>query len=101
MGYTSSDSNHAVKQIALSRRFRAIKLWIVICRYGLTSLMDHILSDVEMVKRFEALVIKTKLQFQGSELNRKLLDAVNSIVGAFISHSVMSGVYFIRSFNTN
>ena len=64
MGYTSSDPNHAVNykewKIALSRRFRAIKLWIVICRYGLTSLMDHILSDVEMVKRFEALVIKDK-----------------------------------------
>lgn len=65
--------------------------------------MDHICRNVEMVKRFEALVVedkrseivvlrrfalvcsglKTKLQSQGPELNHKLLDAVNSNSGGF------------------
>ncbi|KAH9784365.1 rna-binding region-containing protein 3 [Citrus sinensis] len=51
---------HVRGQPKTGRRFRAIKLWIVICRYGFASLMEHILSDVEMVKRFEALVVKDR-----------------------------------------
>ncbi|KAL9683486.1 hypothetical protein QQ045_015308 [Rhodiola kirilowii] len=47
-------------QIALSRRFRAIKLWMVIRRYGVTNLMSHIRSDVNMAKRFEELVRSDK-----------------------------------------
>ncbi|KAL9660461.1 hypothetical protein QQ045_025276 [Rhodiola kirilowii] len=47
-------------QIALSRRFRAIKLWVVIRRYGVTNLMSHIRSDVSMAKRFEELVKSDK-----------------------------------------
>ncbi|KAH1032947.1 hypothetical protein J1N35_045121 [Gossypium stocksii] len=43
-------------QIALSRRFRALKLWVVIRRHGLANLMYHIQSDIAMAKRFEALV---------------------------------------------
>ena len=41
-------------QIALSRRFRAIKVWVVIRRHGLDNLMFHIRSDVNLAKRFEA-----------------------------------------------
>ncbi|KAK9206199.1 hypothetical protein WN943_016472 [Citrus x changshan-huyou] len=53
MGYTGCNSSHAVKykywQIALSRRFTAIKLWIVIRRYGLANLMDHTCSKCQSV----------------------------------------------------
>ena len=41
-------------QIALSRRFRAIKVWVVIRRHGLHNLMFHIRNDVNLAKRFEA-----------------------------------------------
>ncbi|KAJ4721192.1 Tyrosine decarboxylase [Melia azedarach] len=120
VGHNSFDPSHPVDykdwQIALSRRFRAIRLWIVIRRHGLDNLMYHIRSDVEMAKRFEALVkedgrfeivvprrfslvcfrLKPKHESQGSELNRKLLEAVNSSGRALMSHSVVGGVYFIR-----
>ncbi|GAB4845595.1 hypothetical protein Ancab_038997 [Ancistrocladus abbreviatus] len=39
-------------QMSLSRRFRAIKLWIVIRRYGSSNLMNHIRSDIELAKYF-------------------------------------------------
>ena len=41
-------------QIALSRRFRAIKVWVVIRRHGLHNLMFHICNDVKLAKRFVA-----------------------------------------------
>ncbi|RVW79655.1 Tyrosine/DOPA decarboxylase 2 [Vitis vinifera] len=45
-------------QIALTRRFKAIKVWVVIRRHGLDNLMFHIRSDVNLAKRFEAHVAK-------------------------------------------
>uniref|UniRef100_A0A7N0TZA9 Tyrosine decarboxylase n=1 Tax=Kalanchoe fedtschenkoi TaxID=63787 RepID=A0A7N0TZA9_KALFE len=47
-------------QIALSRRFRAIKLWMVIKRYGYKNLISHIRSDVSMAKRFEELLLSDR-----------------------------------------
>ncbi|XP_010271797.1 PREDICTED: tyrosine decarboxylase 1-like [Nelumbo nucifera] len=107
-------------QIALSRRFRAMKLWVVIRRYGVANLMAHIRSDISLAKRFEALV-KTDSRFEvvvprrfalvcfrlkpprkgeddddGSKLNRKLLGAINSSGRAYMSHSVVGGTYTIR-----
>jgi aromatic-L-amino-acid decarboxylase len=47
----ASESNSVIDykdwQIALSRRFKALKLWIVIRKHGLANLMYHIRSDVE------------------------------------------------------
>ncbi|CAB4276516.1 unnamed protein product [Prunus armeniaca] len=43
-------------QIALSRRFRAIKLWLVLRSYGVNNLRNFIRSDVKMAKFFEGLV---------------------------------------------
>ncbi|TXG58281.1 hypothetical protein EZV62_016110 [Acer yangbiense] len=104
-------------QIALSRRFKALKLWIVIRKHGLTNLMYHIRSDVGMAKRFETMVatdrrfeivvprkfalvcfrLKPELESDGSELNRKLLEAVNSSGRAFMSHAVVGGLFVIRA----
>ncbi|KAJ4721190.1 Tyrosine decarboxylase [Melia azedarach] len=115
-----SESNRVIDykdwQIALSRRFRALKLWVVIRKHGLAKLMYHIRSDVNMAKRFEAMVrkdkrfeivvprkfalvcfrLKPKNESNGSELNSKLIDAVNSSGRAFITHAVVGGVYVIR-----
>ncbi|KAH9669381.1 hypothetical protein KPL70_021764 [Citrus sinensis] len=80
-------------QIALSRRFKALKLWTVIRKHGYSGLMYHIRSDVNMAKRFEAMVakderfetveprkcalvcfrLKPKRESDGSELNRSWL----------------------------
>ncbi|KAL6282699.1 hypothetical protein ACE6H2_013628 [Prunus campanulata] len=43
-------------QIALSRRFRAIKLWLVLRSYGVNNLRNFIRSDVKLAKLFEGLV---------------------------------------------
>ncbi|KAK9292944.1 hypothetical protein L1049_020926 [Liquidambar formosana] len=120
---SASDSKAVVDykdwQIALSRRFRAMKLWVVIRRNGLANLMVHIRSDVNLAKRFEAMVLeddrfeivaprrfalvcfrlKPKVDDgdgDGSDLNRRLLDAVNSSGRAFMTHAVVGGVYVIR-----
>ncbi|KAL3573771.1 hypothetical protein D5086_024384 [Populus alba] len=116
----ASESNDVVDykdwQIALSRRFRALKLWIVIRRHGLANLMCHIRSDVNLAKRFESLVAKDSRfevvvrrrfslvcfrlkhndECQGLELNRKLLAAVNESGRAFMTHAVVGGLFIIR-----
>ncbi|PPR90641.1 hypothetical protein GOBAR_AA30046 [Gossypium barbadense] len=101
-------------QIALSRRFRALKLWVVIRRHGLANLMYHIRSDIAMAKRFEALVgederfeivvarkfalvcFRLKPKVEAEDLNCKLVEAINSSGRAFVSHAVLSGIYVIR-----
>ncbi|KAM7258133.1 hypothetical protein ACFE04_013874 [Oxalis oulophora] len=118
----ATESNEVVDykdwQIALSRRFRAIKLWVVIRRYGLSQLMHHIRSDVRLAKHFEALVVEDPMfeivvpsmfalvcfrlkpradeSDDATELNKKLLLAINSSGGAFMTHAMLGGVYAIR-----
>ncbi|KAM7258757.1 hypothetical protein ACFE04_014498 [Oxalis oulophora] len=103
-------------QIALSRRFRAMKLWLVIRRYGCANLMLHTRSDVSMAEMFEAMVakdtrfeivvprrfalvcfrLKPKQESQGTELNQKLMNVVNSSGEAFMTHAMLGGIYVIR-----
>ncbi|KAG8472152.1 hypothetical protein CXB51_036605 [Gossypium anomalum] len=101
-------------QIALSRRFRALKLWVVIRRHGLANLMYHIQSVIAMAKRFEALMgederfeivvprkfalvcFRLKPKAEEEDLNYKLVEAINSSGRAFMSHAVLSGIYVIR-----
>lgn len=47
-------------QIALSRRFRSMKLWLVLRSYGVASLRNLIRSQVNMAKLFEELVANDK-----------------------------------------
>ncbi|KAI9154334.1 hypothetical protein LWI28_024563 [Acer negundo] len=97
-----------------------MKLWIAIRKHGLTNLMYHIRSDVDMghmAKRFETMVatdrrfeivvprkfalvcfrLKPELESDGSELNQKLLEAMNSSGRAFMSHAVVGGLFVIRA----
>ncbi|KAF2288252.1 hypothetical protein GH714_005298 [Hevea brasiliensis] len=61
---SASESNNVVDykdwQIALSRRFKALKLWVVLRRHGLSKYYVHIRSDVNLAKRFESLVSTDK-----------------------------------------
>ncbi|KAJ6837930.1 putative tyrosine decarboxylase 1 [Iris pallida] len=106
-------------QIALSRRFRALKLWVVMRRYGTANLMKHIRSDVSMAKYFQYLV-STDSRFEvvvprrfalvcfrlvpvggggdddGWDLNCRLIEAVNSSGRAFMTHAVLGGMYVLR-----
>nr|XP_024219695.1 histidine decarboxylase-like [Halyomorpha halys] len=44
-------------QIPLSKRFRALKLWFVIRKYGIKGLQKHIREGVRLAAKFEALVL--------------------------------------------
>lgn len=103
-------------QVTLSRRFRALKLWVVIRRLGVANLMNHIRSDVSLAKQFEAFVakddrfeivvprrlvlvffrLKPKHEPDSRELNCRLLDAINSSGRAFLTHGVVGGIFAIR-----
>ncbi|OUZ99267.1 Pyridoxal phosphate-dependent decarboxylase [Macleaya cordata] len=47
-------------QIALSRRFRSMKLWLVLRSYGVANLRTFLRSHVKMAKQFEGLIAKDK-----------------------------------------
>ncbi|KAK2970081.1 hypothetical protein RJ640_006554 [Escallonia rubra] len=106
-------------QMALSRRFRALKLWLVLRSYGVTGLGDFIRGHVKMAKHFESLLAADKrfevvfptnfamVSFRVSplaipnnedvnEFNRNLLESINASGSAYMVHAVVGGVYVIR-----
>ncbi|KAL8143007.1 hypothetical protein V2J09_016039 [Rumex salicifolius] len=104
-------------QIPLGRRFRSLKLWMVLRLYGQQGLQSFIRNHISLAKHFEELVnqdprfeVVTLRTFSlvcfrllppnnegcGNELNRELLEAVNASGDVFISHTVLSGMYVLR-----
>jgi len=105
-------------QIPLGRRFRSLKLWMVLRLYGLENLQSYIRNHIELAKHFEELISQEQ-RFQvvaprkfslvcfcllpphdkedcANKLNNDLLHAVNSTGKLFISHTVLSGKYTLR-----
>ncbi|GLT52188.1 hypothetical protein SLA2020_255410 [Shorea laevis] len=109
-------------QIALSRRFRAIKLWLVLRSYGVGNLRNFQRIHVKMAKSFEALVRGDK-RFEvvvprnfamvcfrmvpsafgagveldsANKLNRKLLQLVNASGKVFMTHAMVGEIFVIR-----
>ncbi|KAL5562024.1 hypothetical protein UlMin_031771 [Ulmus minor] len=105
-------------QIPLGRRFRSLKLWMVLRLYGLENLQNYIRNHINLAKHFEELVaqdrrfeIVTPRKFSlvcfrllhpskdealATKLNHDLLDTVNSTGTIYISHTVLSGKYILR-----
>ncbi|XVE78004.1 hypothetical protein DITRI_Ditri13aG0109300 [Diplodiscus trichospermus] len=105
-------------QIPLGRRFRSLKLWMVLRLYGLENLQSYIRNHIKLAKHFEDLVAQDPRfevvtprifslvcfcllpsrndEHHGNKLNHELLDAVNSTGNVFISHTVLSGKYILR-----
>ncbi|XAR48728.1 Aromatic-L-amino-acid decarboxylase [Bertholletia excelsa] len=112
-------------QIVLSRRFRAIKLWLVLRSYGTASLRNFITAHVNMAKHFERLVTIDKRlgvvvprnfamvcfrvsprafadhakfndEMLVNEFNNHLLESINAAGLVFMTHAVIGGVYAIR-----
>lgn len=54
----NGDSGHL--GVSLSRKFRAIKLWLVMRYYGITGLVNHIRHHIILARRFEEHVKKDK-----------------------------------------
>ncbi|KAI3825988.1 hypothetical protein L1987_00027 [Smallanthus sonchifolius] len=112
-------------QVALSRRFRAMKLWMVIRSYGITGLQEVIRKHVKLAKHFEALLCADK-KFEVSvprnfatvcfkvsplalanmvndssdedsnRLTKSLLESLNGSGLVYMTHVVIEGVYVIR-----
>ncbi|KAG6384555.1 hypothetical protein SASPL_155624 [Salvia splendens] len=113
-------------QICLNRRFRSLKLWLVLRTYGVANMQNFLRRHVGMAKEFECFVRKdTRFEVvvprnfstivfrvspvgtypdstrvfgdQGAnELTAKLLESVNESGKVFMTHAVVGGVYVIR-----
>ncbi|KAL3509742.1 hypothetical protein ACH5RR_029143 [Cinchona calisaya] len=106
-------------QIGTGRRFRALRLWLIMRSYGIANLQSHIRSDVQMAKMFEGFV-KSDPRFEivvprafsllcfrlnplgGNNaiclelLNKKLLELINSTGRVYMTHTKVGGVYMLR-----
>ncbi|URD79382.1 Pyridoxal-dependent decarboxylase conserved domain [Musa troglodytarum] len=89
-------------QIPLGRRFRSLKLWLVLRLYGVANLQSYIRNHIRLAEQFEQLITSDSRfeyasalfppndQDNGYKLNHGLLDAVNSSGKIFLSHTGIS-----------
>jgi tyrosine decarboxylase len=107
--------------MTLTRRFRALKLWLVLRCYGVEGLRAHVRAHVRMAASFEGMVradarfevvaprqfalvcfrLRSPEKFGGektaNELNRRLLEEVNGTSsGPYMSSAKVGGVYMLR-----
>lgn len=107
-------------QIPLGRRFRSLKLWMVLRLYGVQNLRTYIRNHIDLAKYFEELV-RGDAKFEitaprifalvcfrllpppadpdndnGYTLNSRLLDAVNNSGRIYLSHTVLSNTFTLR-----
>ncbi|MBK8979673.1 MAG: aspartate aminotransferase family protein [Planctomycetes bacterium] len=91
-------------QIPLGRRFRALKLWLVLRHFGLDGLRAHIRHHVELARLFESLV-RADARFEiaapttlslvcfrlrgDDDRNRELLECLNASGHAYLSHTTL------------
>ncbi|KAF3791940.1 Tyrosine decarboxylase 1 [Nymphaea thermarum] len=105
-------------QVPLGRRFRSLKLWMVMRLYGSENLQNYIRGHIKLAEYFEQLLVGDprfkvvaprtfalvcfRLEApknspdNGDKLNRDLLEAVNSSGDIFLSHTVLSGQFILR-----
>ena len=98
-------------QIPLGRRFRALKLWFVLRRFGLAGLRALLRRHLELAaalgewiaadERFELVAPVTLnlvcFRYRGSDtLNQQLQRMVNDSGRLFISHTVLNGQHVLR-----
>lgn len=91
-------------QIPLGRRFRAIKLWLVMRAFGAEGLRAYIREHIRLGELFESLVrADARFEFAaprslslvcfrlraGDEASRALLDRVNASGRTFLSHTTL------------
>lgn len=99
-------------QIPLGRRFRALKLWLVLRHYGAEGLRAHIREHMRLSELFESLV-RSDPRFEvvaprtmnlicfrlkdSDDANKRLVDALNQSGRLYLTHTVLPGVgYTIR-----
>jgi aromatic-L-amino-acid/L-tryptophan decarboxylase len=98
-------------QIALGRRFRALKLWCVIRHYGAEGLRHHVREHVGLAQQFARWIEQSSL-FElaapaplnlvcfrlrgGDDPNRKLLEALNRTGRLYLTHTGVNGRFTLR-----
>ncbi len=98
-------------QVPLGRRFRALKLWMVIRWYGAEGLRTYIRHHVELGRGFDAwivehpsfeLVAPTNLSVvcfahvDGNERTKHILEQINEDRAHHLTHTALDGRYTIR-----
>ncbi len=98
-------------QIPLGRRFRALKLWMVIRHYGVHGIQQHVRHSVSLAKEFAEwvkadprfeLVIQPELNLVcfclriGDDATRQLLNAANASGKVFLTHTVLRDRFVLR-----
>ncbi len=98
-------------QIPLGRRFRALKLWFVLRRFGAEGLRSYIRGHVALTARFaEHLAQDARFEIvapvhlnlvcfrlrDSNERNAALLEALNASGRIYLSHTVLDGRYVLR-----
>ncbi|MCC6968819.1 MAG: hypothetical protein IT434_01230 [Phycisphaerales bacterium] len=95
-------------QVPLGRRFRALKLWLVMRHFGLEGLRSHVRSHIAMAEWFEARVreddrfeiaaprtmnlVCFRLRGEGAESdarNKALMDRLNQSGDLYLTHTVL------------
>lgn len=98
-------------QLPLGRRFRALKLWLVLRHYGVEGLRHHIRQHVALAQQF-AKWVKASRDFMlmapaplnlvcfrhraGDEFNRRLLEQLNRSGRLYLTHTILDGQYVLR-----
>ncbi|MDR7447177.1 MAG: pyridoxal-dependent decarboxylase, partial [Armatimonadota bacterium] len=104
--------------IQLGRRFRALKLWMVIRMFGVRGLQEALRGHLELARQFADWVDASE-EFErvapvpfstvcfrhrapglaaeeANRFNERLLEAVNATGEAYLSHTVLRGRYVLR-----
>lgn len=98
-------------QIPLGRRFRALKLWLVIRHYGVEGLRRHVREHVRLARLFASWVRESDAfelaapaplnlvcfrHVGGDKVNRALLDRLNASGQMYLTHTVLDGRFTLR-----
>jgi aromatic-L-amino-acid decarboxylase len=97
--------------VQLGRRFRSLKLWLVIRHYGIEGLQFHIRKHIEMAQSFKNWILESE-DFElfveppfnlvcfrhkaGDDFNMKLMNAVNATGKAYFTHTKLNGQVVLR-----
>jgi aromatic-L-amino-acid decarboxylase len=98
--------------IQLGRRFRALKLWMILRHFGAEGLRDALAEHMRLARTFAAWVdasdrferaapvpfsvVCFRLKHATDDQQARLLDAVNASGEVFLSHTRLDGRYTIR-----
>jgi aromatic-L-amino-acid decarboxylase len=98
--------------IQLGRRFRALKLWMILRHFGAEGLRAHLAEHMRLAKQFAAWVdasdrfervapvpfsvVCFRLRNGSDDEHARLLDAVNASGEVFLSHTKLDGRFVLR-----